>query len=39
MTLTAPQPINDAHHVAPFDSGVPALDDWLNRIPSVSHAG
>ena len=31
MTLTAPQPINDAHEIELFDSGVPALDDWLKR--------
>jgi GNAT superfamily N-acetyltransferase len=31
MTLTAPQPITDAHDVLHFDSGVPALDDWLKR--------
>ena len=31
MTLTAPQPINDAHEIGLFDCGVPALDDWLKR--------
>src|SRR5436190_23643076 len=31
MTLAAPQPINDAHEVGHFDSGVPALDNWLKR--------
>jgi GNAT superfamily N-acetyltransferase len=31
MTLTAPQPIDDAHEIGVFDSGVPALDNWLKR--------
>jgi GNAT superfamily N-acetyltransferase len=31
MTLTAPQPIDDTHEIGLFDSGVPALDDWLKR--------
>jgi GNAT superfamily N-acetyltransferase len=31
MTLAAPQPIDANHEVVGFDSGVPALDDWLKR--------
>jgi len=29
--LSAPVPLNDGHMVEGFDSGVPALDDWLAR--------
>jgi GNAT superfamily N-acetyltransferase len=31
MTLTAPHPIDEAHHIGAFDSGVAVLDDWLKR--------
>ena len=29
--LSAPQSLSDEHDVADFDSGEPALDDWLRR--------
>jgi len=29
--LSAPQPLADRHRLAAFDSGEPALDDWLKR--------
>jgi GNAT superfamily N-acetyltransferase len=29
--IHAPEAINRAHDLAPFDSGVPALDEWLRR--------
>src|SRR5690349_12020674 len=29
--LTAPEPLGTHHQTAGFDSGVPALDDWLRR--------
>jgi len=31
VQLTAPEPLADAHDLAPFDCGVPSLDDWLKR--------
>jgi GNAT superfamily N-acetyltransferase len=31
MTLAAPHPIDETHHLGVFDSGVPVLDDWLKR--------
>ena len=31
MTLAAPGPIDDAHDIGSFDSGVQTLDDWLKR--------
>lgn len=31
MTLRAPEPVDGSHDLAEFDSGVPALDDWLKR--------
>jgi GNAT superfamily N-acetyltransferase len=30
-TISAPEHLTSAHEVAQFDSGVPALDDWLKR--------
>jgi GNAT superfamily N-acetyltransferase len=38
MTLAAPQPLNDSHEVGGFDSGVPALDDWLKRRARANQA-
>jgi GNAT superfamily N-acetyltransferase len=38
MTLSAPQPINDIHEIGLFDSGVPALDDWLRRRARANQA-
>ena len=35
MSLTAPSPLADRHQLAAFNSGVPALDDWLKRHPKV----
>ena len=31
MTITAPQPLAEAHQVADFNCGVASLDDWLKR--------
>lgn len=31
MTLRPPQPLATGHHVEAFDSGRPALDDWLRH--------
>lgn len=31
MRLTAPEPLNEQHHLESFDSGVESLDEWLNR--------
>jgi GNAT superfamily N-acetyltransferase len=38
MTLTSPQPINEHHEIEAFDSGVPALDDWLKRRARANQA-
>jgi GNAT superfamily N-acetyltransferase len=38
MTLAAPQPINESHDVGGFDSGIPALDDWLKRRARANQA-
>jgi GNAT superfamily N-acetyltransferase len=38
MTLAAPQPIDESHEVGGFDSGVPALDDWLKRRARANQA-
>ncbi|HTV34222.1 MAG TPA: GNAT family N-acetyltransferase [Methylocella sp.] len=38
MALTAPQPINDTHHIGAFDCGVPVLDDWLKRRARANQA-
>jgi GNAT superfamily N-acetyltransferase len=38
MTLTAPQLIDEGHHIGAFDSGVPALDDWLKRRARANQA-
>ena len=29
--LSAPQPLDERHRLAAFDSGEPSLDDWLKR--------
>ena len=31
MNVSAPAPLADHHQLAAFNSGVPALDDWLKR--------
>jgi GNAT superfamily N-acetyltransferase len=31
VNLGAPEPLADHHELAAFNSGVPALDDWLKR--------
>lgn len=31
MNVSAPVPLADHHQLAAFNSGVPALDDWLKR--------
>jgi len=31
VTITAPQPLAEAHQVADFNCGVASLDDWLKR--------
>ena len=31
MNLSAPAPLADHHQLGAFNSGVPALDDWLKR--------
>lgn len=36
--LSAPQPLSDEHDVADFDSGEPALDDWLRRRAAKNQA-
>jgi len=38
MTLAAPSPIDDAHEIGAFESGVPSLDDWLKRRAKANHA-
>ncbi|MBI1868203.1 MAG: GNAT family N-acetyltransferase [Methylocystis sp.] len=38
MTLTSPQPIDERCHIGAFDSGVPALDDWLKRRARANEA-
>lgn len=38
MTLTAPRPIDESHHIGAFDSGVPVLDDWLKRRARANQA-
>lgn len=39
MKLAAPQPIDESHEVGGFDSGVPALDDWLKRRARANQVG
>ena len=36
--ISAPQPLNEAHQVANFDCGEPALDDWLKRRAAKNQA-
>ena|SRR5271154_1280204 len=38
MALTSPQLIEDSHQIGAFDSGVPALDDWLKRRARANQA-
>ena len=38
MTLAAPQPIDESHEIGSFDSGIPALDDWLKRRARANQA-
>ncbi len=37
--LTPPEPIAAHHHIADFDSGEPALDEWLKKRALRSSAG
>lgn len=36
--ISAPQPLADHHELAHFDSGEPALDDWLKRRAAKNQA-
>lgn len=36
--LSAPQPLADRHQLTDFDSGEPALDDWLKRRAAKNQA-
>ena len=38
MSLTAPAPIHESHHIGHFNSGVPVLDDWLKRRARANQA-
>ncbi len=38
MTLSAPEPLADAHELTEFNSGVPSLDDWLRRRARANQA-
>src|SRR6516225_6650254 len=38
MALAPPQAIDASHEVVGFDSGVPALDDWLKRRARANQA-
>lgn len=38
MALTAPQPLGEAHDLAVFDCGEPALNDWLQKRARASQA-
>lgn len=38
MTLAAPQPIDETHHIDAFDCGVPVLDHWLKRRARANQA-
>jgi predicted N-acetyltransferase YhbS len=38
LPLTAPTPLNDSHSLSEFDSGEPALDDWLKRRAKANQA-
>jgi GNAT superfamily N-acetyltransferase len=38
VSLTAPSPLADRHQLAAFNSGVPALDDWLKRRARANQA-
>ena len=39
MSLSAPAPLADDHHLDDFVSGEPALDDWLRRRARANQAG
>lgn len=39
MILTAPAPLAEHHDLGSFNSGVPALDDWLRRRARANQAG
>ncbi|PTM43133.1 GNAT family N-acetyltransferase [Bosea sp. 124] len=39
LTLRAPAPLADRHLLDAFDSGAPALDDWLKRRARANQAG
>ena len=38
MSVTAPQPLTEAHQLADFNSGVVSLDDWLKRRARANQA-
>ena len=38
MPLLRPEPLNDTHDLAAFDSGVLSLDDWLKRRARANQA-
>src|SRR5579872_6681903 len=38
MTFATPRPIEESHEIGAFDSGVPALDDWLKRRARANQA-
>jgi hypothetical protein len=38
MALTSPLLIEDSHQIGAFDSGVPALDDWVKRRARANQA-
>ncbi len=38
MALTPPQPIDESCQIGAFESGVPALDDWLRRRARANQA-
>ncbi len=38
MKLERPEPISERHELDGFDSGVPALDDWLKRRARANQA-
>jgi GNAT superfamily N-acetyltransferase len=38
MTLSAPEPLEDRHDLAPFSCGTASLDDWLKRRARANQA-
>jgi GNAT superfamily N-acetyltransferase len=39
VTLRAPAPLADHHHIATFESGHASLDDWLKRRARANQSG